>query len=151
MLQQLRQEHMGYPGSLSEESLKDIPAITADDSNEVKWEKILDQMIFLLGEMDEDSCSKQNKYQDAWWKAHEEFEEKYGFGGEGLKSEEEKAREKAEGAKRFYFPDDEPGRDDVKELMNNWLEEEKALAEYRNQCKNEFFNLFSEYFWDLWD
>lgn len=142
MLQQLRNEHQSSPGRLVEDE--------EGDCHE-KWDEILDHMIFLLGEMDEDSCSKQNKYQDAWWKAYEEFEAKYGFGGEGLKSDEERAKEKAEGVKRFYFPSDEPGRDDVKELTNKWMEEEKSLAVYRDQCKNEFFDLFSEYFWDLWD
>ena len=51
----------------------------------------------------------------------------------------------------MYFPDDEPGRDDVKELTKNWLEECQAIDKYRDDCKNEFFELFSKYFWSLWD
>ena len=30
-------------------------------------------------------------------------------------------------------------------------EEEKRIAEYRVQCKDELFRLFSKWFFDLWD
>lgn len=32
-----------------------------------------------------------------------------------------------------------------------WIQEEKNLGNYREQCKNQAFELFSKYFYDLWD
>ena len=44
MLMQFKEEHNGYPPNLTPE----------------KWNEILDRMIFLLGEMNEYTCSKKN-------------------------------------------------------------------------------------------
>lgn len=86
MLQHFRDTHDGYPGDLTEES----------------WNVILDRMIFLLTEMDEDTCSQQN----ALWKG--------------------KDKDKA-------------------------FEREMDIRKYRDACKDEFFRLFSKYFYNLWD
>lgn len=32
-----------------------------------------------------------------------------------------------------------------------WMNEEEAISKYREQCKDEFFHLFSKWFWYLWD
>ena len=50
-------------------------------------------MIFMFHEADEDSCSKKNKFEESWTKAYEEFENKYGWDGDGLKSEEQKEKD----------------------------------------------------------
>ena len=31
------------------------------------------------------------------------------------------------------------------------LEEDSKIQEYQNKCKNEAFELFSKWFWALWD
>lgn len=84
MLQHLRDTHQGHPGELTEEA----------------WNVVLDRMIFLLTEMDENTCSQQNT----------------------LWEDKDKA-----------------------------LAREMDICEYRNACKDEFFRLFSKYFYNLWD
>jgi hypothetical protein len=62
------------------------------------------------------------------------------------------AEEKEKGFSRMYspwnFPDKYPTALEIKE---KYFEYEDKIYEYRNQCKEEFFSLFSEYFWMLWD
>ena len=108
MLLQLAEKHVGYiPLDENLHSLCDtLSTVTSQiligtsesgkeaDVYSERWEKMLRHMAFLLSEMDEETCSHKNPLQEEWWKACKEFEEKYGFGGEGLKSEEEKAEEK---------------------------------------------------------
>lgn len=150
MLIQLRKDHAGSPAFLGK-NYQNENGIWVNDTCHEEWDKILDRMIFLLGEMDEETCTKTNPYDEEMDKARNEFHEKYGFFGEGLKSEEEKAAEEKSGLKRMYFPSDEPGREDVNELTDKWLAENQAIDKYRDDCKNEFFELFSKYFWNLWD
>lgn len=108
-------------------------------------------MIFLLQEMDEDTCSYKNTYEDEVMKSYDEFWNKYGTFGDGLKTEEEIAKEKEQGNYRMLFPSDEPEREDIKNLFKKYYEEDRKINEYREKCKNEFFDLLSKYFWALWD
>ena len=85
MLQQLKETRHGSPAELGESYVNDDGGMVNDKCHE-EWDKILDRMIFLLGEMNEDIS--------------------------------EISREK---------------------------------VSYREKCKNEFFELFSKYFWYLWD
>lgn len=176
MLKQLSENHMGFPESInrewfdkhehelgmsydrwvcwpSEEKDPEGYAIRskANDECAEQWKQILSHMVFLLGEMDENTCTQKNPYEADVDKANAEFHAKYGFLGDGLKTEEEKAEEGKKGLYRAYFPTDEPGRDDIAELYDKYYEEEKRLASYRDKCKDEFFKLFSKYFWNLWD
>ena len=86
MLQHFRDTHQGHPGNLTEEA----------------YNVVLDRMIFLLTEMDENTCSQQNTL----WRCG--------------------------------------NKDKV-------LQREIDICKYREACKNEFFRLFSKYFYDLWD
>lgn len=174
MLEQLAENHDGYPSSIDseyfEEHKNEVAAKTylefrsndadeesrlykerqaADEECSRRWNSILNRLAFLLGEMNEDTCLKKNPFKDAVDKAYEEFEEKYGLFGDGLKSEEELKEEKKSRTSRLYFPYDEPGRTDVQDLFEKYHKEERKLMEYRNQCKDEFFRLFSKYFYDL--
>ena len=99
MLQQMRDTHVGSPASLGENYVNEEGVLVNDKCHE-EWDAVLDKMIFLLGEMDEESCTKKNPHE---------------VGDDG------------------------------------WLKEEENIAKYRDDCKNEFFKLFSEFFWDLWD
>ena len=105
-------------------------------------------MIFLLHEMNEDKCSQKNKYEEEWWNNYQEFEKKYGLFGKKLLTEEEKAEAKKTGATRAHFPQELP---EYKDTTENFLKRERELALYRDKCKDDFFDLFKEYFWDLWD
>lgn len=86
MLQHLRDTHTSHPGNLTEEA----------------WNVVLNRMIFLLNEMDENTCSRQII-----------------FGRGSGKSK------------------------DFQRLID--------VCKYRAACKDEFFRLFSKYFYDLWN
>lgn len=101
-----------------------------------EWDKKLDRMIFLLGEMDEASCSQQNPYEDAYFEAVQKLMEP--------------PVEHADGSSTHRYPDlkEYP---EHRELDENYHAEEKRLNQYRLDCKQEFFELFSTHFYDLWD
>lgn len=176
MLEQLAEEHMGYPSSIDrqyfeehkaelscdsymewvsrspeEESEKHNEKHMATEECSKRWTVILKRMVFLMGEMDEETCSIKNPYQKEVDVAFEEFHNKYGFFGEGLKSKEEIEEESKTHAERVLFPTDEPGREDIKELFKKYHKEEENLWEYKEKCKDEFFRLLSEYFFEIWD
>ena len=150
MLQQLRDTHTSSPGYLGENYTNE-KGYLVNTKCHAEWDAILDRMIFLLGEMDEATCTEKNKYEDAVMEAYDSFHEKYGMFGDGLKTEGQKEYEAKRHSHRMYFPDDEPGRDDIKELFDKYHAEEKRLNDYRNSCKDEFFRLFSKHFYSLWD
>ena len=101
-----------------------------------EWDKKLDRMIFLLGEMDETSCSQQNPYEDAYFEAVQKLMEP--------------PVEHADGSSTHRYPDlkEYP---EYRELHENYHTEENRLNQYRLDCKQEFFELFSTHFYDLWD
>ena len=141
MLKQLKKDGRGYPG------------FTADGTpmSARQWKKILDRMLFLLKEMDEKTCSLKNPYEDEWWLMHQEFEKKYPD-RDVLKTEAEHEEEKK--AKHYIGigPERDPERGGhFVEVRDQKIEWDSFIGEYRNKCKNEFFKLFSDYFWDLWD
>ena len=105
-------------------------------------------MIFLWRELDEETCSEKNKYEKEYSKASDEFYKKYGFFGEGLETEEEKEKAKKTGSRRMHFMNELPEYEEISRLH---MEEEKRLAEYREKCKDEVFDLMKKYFFALWD
>ena len=150
MLQQLKETTHGYPcfqGNISHAVYGTGVSEDIDNTGMKKWDDILSEMIFLLNEANEDKCTKENKYQKKYDKAQEEFDNKYGLFGEKLRTEAEKAEEK-KGTHRLYMLGDVPEYKEISELYYN---EAKALWNYRDECKNKAFELFSEWFWDLWD
>lgn len=154
MLQELRDGLHGYPVPITpNHSTKSIDC--DEEKGFTEWQNTIDRMIFLLHEMNEDTCSMKNEYQDEIDNAQEEFNKKYGFFGEKLsdilETEEEKEKHKKSGSKRWYSFSDDPEHPEWKELRYKWLLQQQTIFQYRNECKTEFFNLFSKYFWDLWD
>ena len=99
-------------------------------------------MIFLFREMNEETCRKKNPYEKEHSSIYQEFEEKYGTFGEKLEQEDGKR------CRKMHFPDEIP---EYKEAEDKFYEAERDLREYREQCKNEAFALFSEWFYALWD
>jgi|GEM_PF-1498007 hypothetical protein len=149
MLKQFRKKHNGIPSSF-------LPSMVCTDeereaANE-KWEQILDRLIFLINEMDEDKCSMKNPYSRAYHSLQTRFRRELGWFGEKAKTDEEKKLEKEKGSSKMYFPTDFPDRyPTAQEINDMYFEYERKIFDYRNQCKNEFFELFSKHFWELWD
>ncbi len=91
-----------------------------DNEGVKQWEAILSEMIFLLNEANEDTCTRENKYQKEYDKAQEEFENKYGLFGEKLRTEKEKAEEKEIGTHRLYMLGDVPEYKEISELPSSY-------------------------------
>ena len=177
MLEQLAEEHHGYPAELEkayfdkhvdslsvktyeewvswprdEESVGYAERKTASDYCSDQWGSILKRMAFLLGEANEETCSLKNPYEKELFKYREMFEKKYPNRGDELKTEEELERDRTSGSWLMVGPERDPVfGEKYAEVREKYFEHENKIFEYRNQCKNEFFELFSRYFWDLWD
>lgn len=102
-----------------------------------KWDAVLDRMIFLFGEANEASSSRSNPYEDDYMKAFSEVQNR----------EKDTKAHKGAGV-RVHFPDEYP---EYKELAEKYTAAEKELEQYLLHCKNEAFQLFSKWFYDLWD
>ena len=159
MLQQMRDNLHGFPSEISaimpDNQAVSNTALNNDAEEEpgfTRWKETLDRMIFLLHEMDEDACSYKNPYEEEYTKMNQDFHKKYGYLGEGLKSEEEKEEEKKKHSSRIYFPSDFPELyPEAKDLSHFYYLHEMYKKMYIDKCREEFFSLFSKNFYNLWD
>ena len=148
MLQDLRDHRMGSPDYLGE-NYTNAEGILVNDTCHEEWDKILDEMIFLWRESREETCSLKNPYEEEYDKAFDEFHEKYGVFGEKLQTEAElEENRKRGGGGTVHFMDELP---EYKELYGEYRIEERKLEKYREQCKNEAFDMLKEHFYALWD
>ena len=148
MLQDLRDHRMGSPGYLGENYTNEEGILVNDTCHE-EWDKILDKMIYLWRESKEETCSRINPYEEEYDKAFAEFHDKYGILGNKLQTEAElEENKKRGGGCTVHFMDELP---EYKEIHDLYRAEERKLGEYREQCKNEAFDMLKEYFFSLWD
>ena len=147
MLEQYKQTRHGSPGILGE-NYENADGILVNDTCHGEWDMILDRMVFLFRKADESACQKKNPCEDEYTKMLEEFAQKYGHFGEKLETVEEKEERMRTGAHVVHCPSELPEYVDIAETYHA---EEKKLEEYRNQYKEEAFQLFSEWFFHLWD
>ena len=124
-----------------------------EESQDFKeWKETLEKMIFLLNEMKEETCSYKNPYEKEYFNVTEDFRKKYGFCGEKLKTEEQLKEEEEKGYSAWLTPRDFPDLyPEFRDLQDKYFNCEKQIAIYRDKCREKFFNMFSEHFWDLWD
>jgi len=100
-----------------------------------KWHDILDRMIFCFREMNDDTCSMKNEYEDEFFKQRYEgksFEDRF------VKNEDGQTYSLIEG-------NVDP------ELQENYHKKTLEIEEYKDKMKNEGLELFSKYFWNLWN
>jgi hypothetical protein len=148
MLQNLKDTRYGSPGYLGE-NYKNEDGVLVNDTCHEEWDKILERMIFLWREIDEETCSKKNSCEEEYFKAFDEFNDKYGFFGFKLQTEKElEENKKRGGGGTVHFMRELP---EYKEISDKYDEEQKRLEEYRRACKDEAFDMMKQYFFDLWD
>lgn len=127
--------------------IHDDKAHEKEDIYIARRDQLLDRMIFLLNEIDEDKCSMKNIYEKEHWKIEKNQLKKHGYSDiyeamtdtEGLDSEGYH--------KMKYHPE---YNKEEKELSKKYFDYEQKIYEYRAKCKDEFFDLFKEHFFDLW-
>ena len=149
MLENFRDHLHGYPDMPNSVSQR----LTLDDEDKESegmkaWKTVLDRMVFLMREADENTCTRANPYEEAYNKAQKEFSEKYGMFGEKLLTDEERKRSESGEGTRMYMPSDV---EEYKPISDQYFDEERKIAEYRCKCKEEALELFSKWFYDLWD
>ena len=174
MLEDLKNDHHGFPVFLeyeyweehkyeigmeyeqwmswsADENKNNLKA-EADKICDQKWNETLDRMIFLLSEMNDDTCTMKNPYVDEWWSYHERFDEKYPRAAEQLKTAEELAEERKNDYSISVGPERDPefGKE-YEEISDRMLEYSRKIDKYQDECKDEFMELFGKYFWNLWD
>lgn len=147
MLQQYKDTRHGSPGILGE-NYANKDGILVNDTCHAEWDAILEKMIFLFREADEWTCQRKNPYEDEHMRIFKEFTSKYGFLGEGLETEEEKSANAKTGCHTMHSASELP---EYAEVEEKYLEAERELEKYREQCKDEAFELFSKWFYHLWD
>ncbi len=137
MLKEFKETRHGSPVAVNYHS----HAVILDDEERNQdvhdeWDKKLDRMIFLLREMNEESCTQLNPYEDEYF--------------ETVKKLRKGPTEQPGGSVAYSIPDleDYP---EYRELAEKYDAEEKRIRQYRLDCKQEFFELFSTHFHDLWD
>ena len=145
MLQDLRNNRHGSPGYLGENYTNE-KGIVVNDSCHAEWDRILDHMIFLWKESNEDTCSRKNSYEDEYYKARKEFDDKYGRFGEKLQTEKERKLKRGEQTVHFMSEVLE-----YKAISDKYFEELHRIGEYRCRCKDEALDLLKEHFYALWD
>ena len=100
------------------------------------WEDIIDRMIFCFKEMNDETCSMENEYKDEYFKQlHKPNEDWLIPCGE------------KDGGKIYRMNE----REVEPELEKNYHKKMLEIEEYKDKMKNEGFELFSKYFWNLWD
>lgn len=142
MLQQFKDTRNGSPAALGTEYM-DENGILCNDECHAEWDKILDEMIFLFREMNEETCQKKNPYEAEHDRVFREFEERFGTLGEKLEETENRKPYRT-----VHFPDELP---EYKDIEDKYFAAWKELGAYREQCKNRAFELFSKWFYSLWD
>ena len=119
-----------------------------DDEGANAWKDVLSEMIFLFREANEETCTRPNRYEAEYDSASAEFETKYGLFGEKLRTEKEKRDALEHRGYRMYTMADVP---EFADIDKRYYDENREIEEYRHECKDKAFELFSKWFWNLWD
>ena len=117
-----------------------------------RWNKMLLHMAYLADEMNEETCSMKNPYDKEMNRIYRTFTRKYGHLGEKLQTREDLEETKKTGLIKAYLPCDDPvhGKE-YGALMKKHTAYAAKIERYQNKCKDKFFELFSKYYWSLWD
>ena len=138
MLADLKKNKQGCPMQFIDEDSDE-----GFEKGKKKWHDTLERMIFCFREMNDDTCSMKNEYEDEYCMQRNKPNE-----GKPFKDWFIPCDEKDEDGKPLYqlnTGEIEP------ELNENYHKKMVEIQEYREKMKDEGFELFSKYFWNLWD
>ena len=129
----------GYPANIREELKKINPGLTDEEIDEKNldfqhWKDIINEIAFHFREAsEEESETKTNQY----WEKMYELEDKY----------------------NLFLADEETikqimTKEDFEEWKSNeekWLDRQTEIENYRNEQLKIGMEMFTKYFWGLWD
>lgn len=99
-----------------------------------EWQDTLERMIFCFREINDDTCSMKNEFEDEY--------DRQRFQGKPFK---DLFVPTENGSYRLDEGEVNP------ELSEKYRKKSIEIEEYKEKMKNEGFELFSKYFWNLWD
>ena len=102
------------------------------------WEEVIDRMIFCFREMNDDTCSMKNEFEDEYfkqWNKGKFWEDRF------ISCEDDEHK----GCHRLDTGEIEP------ELDKNYHKKAIEIEDYKDKMKSEGLELFNKYFWNLWD
>jgi hypothetical protein len=121
-----------------------IQFVKTDDNQEdfekgmKEWHAVLDRMIFCFREMNDDTCSLKNEYDDEYRRQLNKPNEGKPFKDWFVKNEDRETYSLIQG-------EVDP------ELAENHRNKIIEIEAYKEKMKDEGLALFSKYFWNLWD
>lgn len=125
-----------------------IPMMLEDmkGSRDEEWDKVLERMIFLWRESNDDTCTRKNPYEEEFEEAKRKFDAEHPFEikGETFFEMMQYARAHVEDIPTIVDSQEH------QELLHLYLDQERKLAAYRRQCKDEAMNLLKKNFYNLW-
>lgn len=170
MIERLRDHHFGFPTILTEEYYelnKENISLSKNDFcnhvyyndyenlyNEVdkwcnnRWIEILNKMVFLFDECNDEKCTMKNEYYEEYLKMRKDFDKKYGYSGEKLRTQEELKSDKKTGNLTNHSMSELP---EYKNMLEKYFEREGEIDKYKTKCKKEALKMFIKYFDNLWD
>lgn len=157
MLKQLAKDAHGYQmlnenGDFVEKDYRDSYSEEESEMYAKRWKDTILHLAHLADEMSEETCSMKNPHQKDYDRIHKVFHKRYGFWGEKLYTDEEKKNVEEKGLHRMYLPENDPVHgEEYRKITEQYMAYEQKISDYRDECKDEFFRLFSKYFWHLWD
>ena len=170
MIEKLRDTHLGFPTIFTEEYYelnKENISLSKNDFcnhvyyndyenlyNEVdewcnnRWIEILNKMVFLFDECNDEKCTMKNEYYEEYLKMRKDFDKKYGYSGEKLRTQEELKSDKKTGNLTNHSMSELP---EYKNMLEKYFEREGEIDKYKTKCKKEALKMFIKYFDNLWD
>jgi len=138
MLTDFKKGLHGCPGQLvdDDESSQDF------EKGMKAWKDILDRMIFCFREMNEETCSMKNEYEDEY---HEQLHKPNE--GKSVRDWFTPCGEDEHGEKLYHWNT----RNVEPELDKKYRQRMHEINDYKEKMKNEGFELFCKYFDNLWD
>ena len=135
MLEEMIEHLKGYPDEYNNVPVHENRKASALNGNELpgqdEWQRTLKRMLFLLNEMDPDKCSYKNPVQEELDEVKDNLEE---AGYDYLA--------------KYIEQSDDP---QLQLLYQKHRYQELQVWHYRDRCREEFFNLYSKWFWHLWN
>lgn len=142
MIKELRDTHHGSPGTLGENYVNEDGILVNDKCHE-EWDEVLDRLVFLLREANENTCQRKNPYEQEHTRVASEFRDKYGLFGEKLEENKD-----PNGVRTMHFASEIP---EYADICHQWSQEEREIDKYRDEMKDEAFDLMKQWFWSFWD